>query len=132
MRPSFPRIVEESRLRSGGYGSGPGDNFGLFMLKHPRTGRRLKVMVGDMGGWDHVSVSRPNNSMPTWDNMTWVKGLFFSPDECVVQFHPRSADYVDHHPGCLHMWRLQDGEFPTPPPIMVGPGRKQPDVEATQ
>lgn len=128
MRKSFPAIVEDGRVRRGGMATSPGDPFGFFFIKRGPT-QRLKVQVGDGHGWDHVSVSlgwkKPKSESPSWDMMCWVKNLFFGSEECVVQFHPRAADYVDDHPSCLHLWRCQDTDFPTPQPILVGPGRKQ-------
>ncbi len=72
--------------------------------------------------WEHVSVSIEHETKPpTWKVMCMVKDLFWDDDQVVVQFHPRKKDYVNHHPGCLHLWRCLDREFPTPEPIMVGP-----------
>ena len=114
MRERFCDAVEKRRDYSKQARSSRGDHFGLFWLTHPRTMRRLKVIVGDGLGWDHVSVSHPKK-MPSWDEMSWVKNLFFADDECVVQYHPKAEDYVNYHPNCLHMWRQQDNDFPMPP-----------------
>ena len=77
--------------------------------------------------WEHVSVSLKHRT-PNWTEMCWVKDLFWSEDELVVQFHPPRSDYVDHHPYCLHLWRPLDGHIRTPPSIFVGPRQaiKQP------
>jgi hypothetical protein len=64
--------------------------------------------------WEHVSVSLPVRC-PTWQEMQFVKRLFWTPDECVVQFHPADADHISHHEFCLHMWRPIGIEFPMPP-----------------
>jgi hypothetical protein len=71
------------------------------------------------GGWEHVSVSF-SNRCPTWEEMCEVKRMFWRDDECVVQFHPIESEYVNNYPYCLHMWRIAQGEFPTPPSWMVG------------
>ena len=70
--------------------------------------------------WDHVSVSMPTVT-PTWRMMCFIKDLFFDEDETVLQYHPAKSDYVNYHPHCLHMWRLRDVAFPTPPTWMIGP-----------
>ena len=63
---------------------------------------------------------------PSWAEMCWVKDLFFGPSEAVIQIHPRAEDYVDDHPGCLHLWRPTREIQHLPPPILVGVGRKTP------
>jgi len=96
---------------------GDGDN-GMFVI--PYHGETFTVLASDGMGWDHVSVST-RKRCPTWDEMCAIKKLFFAADEVVVQFHPAEKDYVNCHPFCLHMWRWQEGEFPVPLPMMVGP-----------
>ena len=120
MRTKFSDEVEKCReVGEQLPGSHPGDDYGLFWLRHPWTCSRLKAIVCgsvlDKGiDWEHVSVSSVRR-VPTWDEMCWVKGLFFSSNETVVQYHPRARDYVNYHPNCLHMWRWCGGAFPTPP-----------------
>jgi len=52
--------------------------------------------------------------------MCAVRDLFFEPDDWVVQFHPPAKEYVNNHPGCLHLWRPLDKPIPTPDSIMIG------------
>lgn len=97
----------------------PGDSgngvFGIHV-----DGKLLHVVASNGGGWDHVSVSRPSRD-PSWREMAAIKRLFFRDDECVVEYHPPKADYVNMHEHCLHLWRPNDGtEIPRPPKIMVG------------
>ncbi len=81
----------------------------------PKNGFRFCVIISDTDGWDHVSVTILNHERcPTWEEMCWVKGLFFRPSECVVQFHPSEDDYVNCHPYCLHLWKPQGREIVTP------------------
>jgi hypothetical protein len=68
--------------------------------------------------WDHVSVSLPDRC-PTWEEMCFIKELFFAPDEVAMQLHP-VKDYVNNHPFCLHLWRPLDAEIPLPFAEMVG------------
>lgn len=69
-------------------------------------------------GWDHVSVSF-NNRCLTWEEMCIVKDSFFREDECVIQYHPPKADYINNHNFVLHLWRPQAQTIPMPPKIMV-------------
>jgi hypothetical protein len=72
------------------------------------------------GGWEHVSVSLPNRC-PTWPEICLVKDMFWPEDQAVVQYHPRTSEYVNWHPFCLHLWRPINQAIPTPPAIFVGP-----------
>ena len=49
-----------------------------------------------------------------------MKDLFWGDDEWVVEFHPAAKDYVNNHPGCLHLWRPTEAIMPIPPAIFVG------------
>lgn len=80
----------------------------------------LKVIASSDGDWDHVSASLPDRC-PTWDEMCLLKDLFFLPHELVLQFHPPKAQYVNHHPYTLHLWRPQKADIQLPPSWMVGP-----------
>lgn len=83
------------------------------------TERKPMAVVFSNGmGWDHVSVSYANKT-PSWDDMCYIKDLFFDPEECVVQFHPPKSEYVNCHPHCLHLWKQQSSNFETPNKIMV-------------
>lgn len=84
-----------------------------------RHGVSLRVIASWGMGWDHVSVSLPNRC-PSWDEMSWIKSLFFEPTECVMQLHVPDAEHINNHPFCLHLWRPQGVEIPTPPSILVG------------
>lgn len=125
MRDKPSEFLEQCRKRDGIMGSGPeyGNN-GAFII--PRGATRLRVIVSDGGGWEHVSVtayelvkSHTRTRIPTWEEMCYVKGLFWEDDETVVQYHPAKADYVNMHPMCLHLWRPMGGMLPTPPLAMV-------------
>lgn len=106
-----------------GYGTKEGDTFGMFQIpgRHA-NGRQLRVMATDGGetGWEHVSVSiEGSKKCPSWEEMCIVKSLFWTKDDCVVQFHPCEDVYVNNHTGCLHMWRCVHQPFPVPPTICV-------------
>ena len=55
-------------------------------------------------GWEHVSVSLPGRA-PTWDEMCFIKDIFFDPEDVIVQLHPKKSEYVNLHKHCLHMWK---------------------------
>ena len=130
MRKPFPKETEKFReLRTGSpFESNPGDQFGAFRVKHT-SGVILTVIVSDGSDWkeiglpgepwEHVSVSTTTRC-PTWDEMCFVKDLFFDPEETVIQFHPPDSQYVNRHPNCLHMWRCPTINFPIPPSVCVG------------
>lgn len=104
-----------------------GDNFGWFMVPHPKKGTMIDgkftpiffaIQADDQTNWGHVSVSLSNRT-PTWDEMVFIKNLFWNDDETVVQYHPPKKDYVNIAENCLHLWCYK-GEMPRPPKIYVG------------
>jgi hypothetical protein len=81
----------------------------------------LRAIADDELGWEHVSVSLARRC-PTWEEMCYVKGLFWDSEDCVMQLHPPQSDYVNCHPYCLHLWRPVGGAaIPVPPSFLVGP-----------
>lgn len=112
--------INKFRVRTGGFGSDDAYGFnGLFQI--PKFGRKIQVICSDGMGWQHVSVSlHGEQKVPSYEIMCWVKDLFFEPEDWVVQFHPAKSEYINNHPGCLHLWRSLDVPFPVPPSIMVG------------
>lgn len=108
------------RVRTGYFASGDENgNNGAFFIPCRRHGVPLKVICSDGEGWEHVSVSYPDRC-PTWEEMSFVKSLFWDDDDCVVQFHPPRAEHVNNHSYCLHLWRPTGHDIPTPPSFMVG------------
>lgn len=67
--------------------------------------------------WEHVSVSLPDRC-PTWEEMCFIKSLFWNEEDCVVQYHPPKSDYVNVSNNCLHLWKFK-GEMPRPPKEFV-------------
>jgi hypothetical protein len=100
-----------------------GDDGGAYVIiyKRPRSNTRvhLRVIASHGMGWDHVSVSLPNRC-PTWEEMSFIKHLFFKPDEVVMQLHVAQAAHINVHNYCLHLWRPHNAAIPLPDPIMVG------------
>jgi hypothetical protein len=95
---------------------------GLFMIPFVTDyGNRvtiLAVISSDQEGWDHVSVSCQHRT-PTWEEMNFIKDLFFTEEECVLQYHPPKEDYINVHNNVLHLWRQQGVTIVLPPKEMV-------------
>jgi len=77
------------------------------------------IIFSNGGGWEHVSVSLKSKKIPNWEEMCFVKDLFFGDEECVVQYHPPKSEYVNNV-NALHLWRKQGYDFPRPDSILVG------------
>lgn len=123
MRKIIPADLVRGRIRIGEYGSHDGDGLnGAFSLLY--EGQLLGVIANEAcaesEGWEHVSVSCQRRC-PTWDEMCYVKNLFWAETELVVQFHPPKQDYVNCHPYCLHMWRNTREVISLPPTHLIGP-----------
>ena len=96
-----------------------GEDGGLAHVRFPCSKEYAFVVFSWGGGWDHVSVSFPIRCC-TWEEMCYIKDVFWHEDECVVQYHPAKEDYVNRHPYCLHLWKPQGQEISKPPKWMVG------------
>lgn len=99
-------------------GLGEGNN-GFFKI--PFENVLLFVQASDGMEWEHCSVSLNKNRCPTWEEMCFIKNLFWDAEDCVIQYHPRNSDYVNCMQYCLHLWRPIGKSIFTPPTIMVGP-----------
>jgi hypothetical protein len=123
MKSKLPTDLEAGRVLRGPYGSDESDGAaGAFFIKGPR-GRKLKIMSSgpdEESGWEHVSIST-EREVPNWEEMCFVKNLFWDEEECVMQLHPPKSQYVNFHPYCLHLWRPLNGNIPMPDPSLVGP-----------
>jgi len=107
------------RVKTGQYGTNKmyGSN-GLFFFGIGNV--KAKAVCSDGEGWEHVSVSLDVDRCPTWEEMCFVKDLFWGEDDEVVQFHPKKKDYVNMHNYCLHLWKPTKEKMATPPSILVG------------
>lgn len=119
MRQTPNPKVEPYRVKRGPMASDErfGNN-GAFMIPGPDHGKVLAVRVSDGGGWEHVSVSTKSR-VPTWEEMCFIKDLFFEDEELVIQFHPPKSRYVNVHPHVLHLWKPIGRPLPFPPLGMV-------------
>lgn len=122
MRKRFHDLAEKGRcqLPERGYGSAYGDTFGWFKLLCPATGCLLNVIAADGSEtrFDHVSVSLKDRT-PTWEEMAWVKSLFWDEEELVIEYHPPKSKYINVTSTVLHLWKPLDVEIPLPPAICV-------------
>jgi hypothetical protein len=124
MKTHLPIEIEAGRYLQGKYASPPAARYGLFALLKPPMRKPLIVMASDgedweglglpLPQWEHLSVSCQGRC-PTWEEMCWVKSLFFDPEELVIQFHPPQSKYVNCHPHTLHLWKPVGVEIPLPP-----------------
>lgn len=113
-------VPEKYRVRKGAYASDESlGNNGAFIIPSAPGRFQLTVIASDGAEWEHVSVSTPVRT-PTWDEMCFIKSLFWGEEDCVVQFHPPKSEYVNQHQFCLHLWRPIGVSLPMPPSIMVG------------
>jgi hypothetical protein len=106
-------------------------NNGLFLIpaKTPKRPLLLRAIASDGRGWEslgyalpaweHVSVST-RVRCPTWEEMCFVKYLFWDQEDVVVQLHPPRSEWVNNHPFCLHLWRPIGIVLPRPPALTVG------------
>jgi hypothetical protein len=117
-------------------------NNGLFIIPHHRiTGYFYTVQASDGRGFEHVSVtltkrelvpiSKSNKRLKkqitkaverccTWEEMCYIKSMFWDDEEAVMQLHPPKSTWVNNHPYCLHLWRPTEEKIPLPEEIMVG------------
>lgn len=104
-----------------GVGWGDGKTYGAAIVRGP-CGRNLAVIFSDGQDWEHVSVSLEKRMrIPNWQEMCYIKDLFWDEEDCVVQYHPPKSQYVNCCPNCLHLWRTIMEVMPTPDPNLVGP-----------
>lgn len=120
------RITKGSMRSDDSYGMN-----GAFEVTGPKG--KLRIIASDQEGWEHVSVSpAKNDRTPTWEEMTFVKSLFWGEEETVIQYHPPKSRYVNNHPYVLHLWKPIGIEIPLPPVYMVGiPGMRVHNVMST-
>jgi len=111
IREPIPRVLEGFKIAGD-----PGAVDGAYVLFH--RGQRLNVIASNGGGWDHVSVSTATRC-PTWEEMEYVRSLFFRGSETVMQLSVPRAQHINNHPHCLHLWRPQQCEIPRPPSEFV-------------
>jgi hypothetical protein len=94
---------------------------GTFLIQSKKFGKFF-VISSMIDGWDHVSVSKIRKNKkktPLWEEMCFIKNLFFEPNEIVIQYHPKESEYINFDPNVLHLWKNHKLLFPTPPTKLV-------------
>lgn len=125
MRMAVPSILEAGRITAGPLASNQSYGFyGAFVVQAP-FGAELRIVCGGADaddplaqGWEHVSVST-RHRIPNWNEMCWVKNLFWDEEETAIQFHPPRSKHINFHPYTLHLWRHKTLAFPMPPAWQV-------------
>ena len=108
------------------YGETGGTTEGVFCVEyrdHNRAARYwslLAVIASVADGWDHVSVSLAKR-IPNWQEMEFVKHLFFRDNEVAMQLHLPPAKHINVQANTLHLWRPYTlrGRIKLPPEYMV-------------
>lgn len=127
MRKSVSK--EAKRIKFGAMASKDSDGFmGAFEVTTDK-GVVLTVVVSDGSDWrdcglpgkpwEHVSVSTLSRC-PTWEEMDFVKRMFWRDDETVLQFHVPRSEHISYHNYCLHLWK-PPYEVQLPPSQTVAP-----------
>lgn len=117
------KVPEKYRIKTGVMASDKSfGNNGCFII--PFSMRTHACIIASNGeGWNHVSVhmvSKKQERTPAWAEMCKIKDLFWSEEDCVVQYHPPKSDYVNNHKHTLHLWQPTNLELPRPDAILVG------------
>lgn len=90
-----------------------------FQAQLASTNGDFCIIASWGGKWDHVSVHIMIDDLemrtPTWDEMCFVKEIFWRHNEWVIQFHPGKSKYINVHPHVLHLWKSQTKAIPHPP-----------------
>lgn len=116
------KVPEKYREKEGLMASSEADgNNGVFIIKTMKLPLIMTCIASDEMGWEHVSVST-HKRCPTWEEMCFIKDLFWGEEDLVMQLHPPKSEYVNNHPYCLHLWRKAgtNDYCEKPPSIMVG------------
>lgn len=83
-----------------------------FCADNPKRG--LRVIVSDATcddgkRWRHLSLTRRDRAMPTWEQLVTVKEEFLGPEAVALQVLAPRSEWVNIHPTCLHLWECLDG-----------------------
>lgn len=118
-----------------------GDTCGVFEIPHVDQWQRSQfgahyvvicsdgkpeLQSGFGSGWDHVSAhcrsvrkKTPVMHTPTWEDMEYLRSLFFEDDETVMQLSVPRTEHINIHNHVLHLWRPLECAIPMPPAVLV-------------
>lgn len=74
-------------------------SFACFSVSLERDGR----------WWLHLSVSRADERLPTWEELLYVRDILAGPEATAYQILPPRSQHVNVHDFCLHLWVCLDG-----------------------
>ena len=97
-------------------------NNGIFVIRLSNRSTAMTIASDGMG-WEHVSVhiiSDGKERLPSWSEMCKIKDMFWSEEDCIIQYHPARSEYVNNHKYTLHLWRPINMIIPKPDPSLVG------------
>jgi hypothetical protein len=77
------------------------------------TGQAIRVIESictrpDGHTWLHVSVSKPNRKLPTWEDVQVMRTCFVGEYRESYMIFPTQDRYVNIHPGVLHLYCCLD------------------------
>jgi hypothetical protein len=121
------KVPEKYRITTGMLWSDSSfKNNGRFVVPSPVPGssRYYAIIASDGLGWEHVSVHVETSTSqktytPDWEEMQFIKNLFWEAEDLVIQYHPPQSRYMNVHPHVLHLWRVQGWEATLPQPPLV-------------
>lgn len=123
MKPNLSHL-DQFRKKEGPYRTNDGERNGFFWVKRGTVTLGIMASEGsEQIPWEHVSARAchyKGERCPTWEEMCFIKSLFWDDEECVVQYHPPASDYVNNHPFVLHLWKPINFDLQRPPSIAVG------------
>lgn len=116
------------------FATNPGQLRGLFRIPNRadlNTSWHFVVIASSdsaLTGWEHVSAharriggrGKPSDMRtPSWDEMSYIKSLFWHDSETVMQLHVPASEHINTHPHVLHLWKPSAETIPTPPSFLV-------------
>lgn len=131
MRTIFPASLNARRVKEGPLKSSDTFGFcGAFYIPSCFPGVMLGVIASDGSDWvktglpppifEHASVRVINEQrLPTWNEMDYVKKIFWSDDEVVAQLHVNDERKVQHRTDVLHLWKQIGQDYSLPPGICI-------------
>jgi len=122
-------LLNKCRQKTGPFATRENDIHGLFFFPIPGkiSTHKIKVIssgfegqpnIGSAEKYYHVSASLAFRC-PTWEEMCFIKSVFYGENVTVVQYHPKKSEYVNIHNFTLHLWLDLEEEIILPDGILV-------------
>ena len=115
MRKNLPDHLEKARTQQAPYITPVGALYGKFEIRCPGSRYKLWILSSGethdagiytgpgpgVGSWEHVSVSVPGKKFcPSWEEMCWVKDLFWGEEETGNPVSPTKKRIREHAQPC--------------------------------